>query len=256
MNETSSPDLGPGFYTVNAAAVAGIRSRLLDQFAGVRHAFTTRRSNDGGDPLADPARRGRVLRAVGFDPTRVVEIAQVHGAAVVEARATDAGTRLGPADAVLAAEGDVSLSVRVADCLPLLLADPAAGVVAAVHAGWRGLSAGVIPAAIDALERRGGSAGRVVCAIGPSIGPCCYEVDEPVRRALGACDDAFSAGRPGRWMLDLRAAAVSQLRAAGIPGERVAVCHACTACHPDWFFSYRRDRRTGRMEALIGLRVE
>jgi YfiH family protein len=248
--------LGPDFYTTDAAAVTGIHSRLVDRVAGVRHVFTTRRSDDGGDRLADPAQRGRVLRAVGFDPARVVEIAQVHGAAVVEARAADAGVKLGPADAVFTAEPGVLLSVRVADCLPLLLADPLARVVAAVHAGWRGLSAGVIQAAIDALERHGGSAGRVVCAIGPSIGPCCYEVDEPVRRALRACDEAFSVGRPGRWMLDLRAAAVGQLRGAGVSSERVAVCYACTACHPRWFFSYRRDHRTGRMEALIGLRGE
>ncbi|MDR5684331.1 MAG: peptidoglycan editing factor PgeF [Armatimonadota bacterium] len=246
-------DLGPDFHAVDAAGVACIRSRLVEGLGEVRHAFTTRRG-DGDDPLADPARRRRVLRGLGFAPERVVQIMQVHGAAVVEARAADAGSKLGPADAVVTAEADVPLSVHTADCVPLLLVDPNAGVVGAVHAGWRGLGAGVVGAAVGAMERRGARASRVVCAIGPSIGPCCYEVDAPVRRALGAWAHALWPGRAGHWMADLRAVAVAQLRQAGVPAERIAVCPACTACHPEWFFSYRRDGRTGRMEALIALR--
>jgi YfiH family protein len=194
-----------------------------------------------------------VLRALGFDPRRVVEVTQVHGAAVAQARAADAGSKLGPADAALTEEADLPLSILTADCLPLLVVEPDAGIVTAIHAGWRGLSAGVIPTAMDALERRGGRATRVVCAIGPSIGPCCYEVDEPVRQVLGAWDRAFSPARPGHWMLDLRAVATGQLREAGVRADQIGVCSACTACHPEWFFSYRRDGRTGRMEALISL---
>lgn len=245
---------GPDFSAVEAGGLWCLESRLL-QVPGVVHAFTTRRfTPPHPDPLADPAVRRRVLHSLGFDPRRVVTLHQRHTARVVEANPQDAGRRLGVADAVVTSAPGVVLSVCTADCLPVLLADPEANVVAASHAGWRGLSDGILLRTVKAMAARGARPDRVVAAVGPSVGPCCYEVDAPVVEAMGPwLDGALAPSRPGHWMLDLRAVALRQLRAAGLAAEGISLCPACTACHPHWFFSYRRDRRTGRMEALIAL---
>jgi len=245
---------GPDFSVVEAGGLLCLRSHSL-RVSGVVHAFTTRQSLEAHlDPLADAAVRRRVLRSLGFDPRRVVILDQRHTAHVVEASPHDAGRRLGVADAVVTCAPGVVLSVCTADCLPVLLADPEAGIVAASHAGWRGLADGILLRTVEAMTARGASPDRVLAAIGPSVGPCCYEVDAPVVEALEPwLDGALPPTRPGHWRLDLRAIALRQLRAAGLAAHRVSCCPACTACHPDWFFSYRRDRRTGRMEALIAL---
>jgi YfiH family protein len=245
---------GPDFSVVEAGGLLCLRSDSL-RVSGVVHAFTTRQSLEAHlDPLADAAVRRRVLRSLGFDPRRVVTLDQRHTAHVVEAGPHDAGRRLGVADAVVTSAPGVALSVCTADCLPVLLADPEAKIVAAAHAGWRGLSDGILLRTVEAMAVRGARPGRILAAIGPSVGPCCYEVDAPVVEAMGPwLDGALPPTRPGHWMLDLRAVALRQLRAAGLAAHRVSCCPACTACHPDWFFSYRRDRRTGRMEALIAL---
>jgi copper oxidase (laccase) domain-containing protein len=136
----------------------------------------------------------------------------------------------------------------------VLLASPSARVVAAVHAGWRGLAAGVIEAAVEALARCGVEPGGVSAAIGPHIGPCCYEVDEPVLAALRArfAGRLASNARPGRdghaW-LDIGALARAALAAAGVPAERVDVsAAACTRCDAARFHSFRRDgARAGRL---------
>ncbi len=246
---------GPDFELVGAGGLWCLRSRVLGAVNGVAHAFTTRRSAlPHPDPLADPALRGRVLVALGFDPDRCVELLQRHTARVVEARTEDVGSCLGVADAVVTTQSGVVLSVRVSDCLPVLLADGQAGVVAAVHAGWRGLAAEILVRAVEAMVARGARIGRLRVAAGPSIGPCCYEVDVPVVEALGPWrEGALRPARPGHWMLDLRAVAQAQLRACGISPDRVSLCPACTACEAEWFFSYRRDGQVGRMEGLVAL---
>ncbi len=245
---------GPDFELVEAGGLWCLRSRALRAAGGVVHAFTTRRSTlPHPDPLTDPVLRGRVLVALGFEPDRCVELLQRHTARVVEVRAEDGGGSSGVADAAVTTSPGVVLTVRTSDCLPVLLADPQAGVVAAAHAGWRGLSSGILVRTVEAMVARGARADRITVAVGPSIGPCCYEVDVPVVEALGPWrDGALRPARPGHWMLDLRAVARSQLRACGV--FRISLCPACTACHAPWFFSYRRDGRVGRMEGLIALR--
>ncbi len=196
--------------------------------AGVRHGFGLRTS---------PA-RSDVRRPV-----------QVHGAAVVCA---DAEGALGEADAALATRPGVAVGVVTADCVPVLVA--AGGAVAAVHAGWRGLAGGVIPRALEALDEL--APGReLVAAVGPCIGPCCYEVDEPVldamRRRFGpALDGALSPTRPGHARLDLAALAREALRAGGAAVGVVA--GACTRCDAARFHSYRRDGASaGRLLSWI-----
>jgi YfiH family protein len=199
--------------------------------AGVPHGFGTR-----GSPA-----RGDVRRPV-----------QVHGAVVLSA---DSGGVLGEADASVATRPGLAVGVVTADCVPVLVA---AGphAVAAVHAGWRGLARGVIPRALEALAQAAPGA-RLVAAIGPSIGPCCYEVDAPVIEAMRerfgvAVEPALRPARPGHALLDLAALARAALLVAGVPAESIGVVGACTRCDAARFHSFRRDGpRAGRLLSWI-----
>jgi len=181
-------------------------------------------------------------------PAALVRPRQVHGARVVVL--TEAGAlpeALGEADAVVSERASLPIGVVTADCLPILVATPA-GRVAAVHAGWRGLAAGVIARALEAL---GGLAPEGVsgaaAVIGPRVGPGCYEVDAPVvdalaRRFGSALDAALAPDRPGHWRLDLAALARVDLVRGGVAEARIAALErACTACDAERFHSYRRD---------------
>ena len=181
--------------------------------------------------------RERLYQAAAADPERVSWPRQVHGAVVVRG-----GTRGEEADAIWTDEAGGAVMVVTADCVPVALARiggrPA---VALAHVGWRGLLAGVVPAAVAALRSR-----HVAAAIGPAIGSCCYEVGaevaEPVRKAYGP--DLIRDGR-----LDLPAAVERALGHAGC--VRVDRLDECTACHPERYFSHRRDEgRTGRQGAI------
>jgi YfiH family protein len=184
-------------------------------------------------------------------PGGVLRPRQVHGRAVVSA----AACRSQPppeADAVICSEPGVAVGVVTADCLPVLLASEGGRVVAAIHAGWRGLARGVVADGVDALRRSAGDA-RIVAAIGPHIGPCCYEVDAPVIEALartfGAIDDALRPTRPGHALLDLGALAEAALARGGLARDDIGRLQgACTRCDPLRFHSYRRDGpRAGRL---------
>lgn len=182
---------------------------------------------------------------------------QVHGTAVVEARALEAGYLAGGAppraDVVFTSARGAVCSVRTADCLPVLLCDRAGSAVAAVHAGWRGLAAGVLEAAVAAFPV---PADTLMAWLGPAIGPAVYEVGSEVReRFLGADREAEPAFRPspaGRWLADLYALARRRLTRAGV--EPVHGGDFCTLSDAERFFSYRRDGVTGRMASGIWLR--
>ncbi|MBW2576576.1 MAG: polyphenol oxidase family protein [Deltaproteobacteria bacterium] len=183
---------------------------------------------------------------------------QVHGVAVATA-AQCAERDLAPeADAVISEEIGVRIAVVTADCLPILLAGDRGRAVAAIHAGWRGLAAGVIGAGLAALRDRLGKSERVTAVIGPHIGNCCYEVDEPVLAALELhfseiLPRALRQTRPGHAQLDLGLLAREALRAAGVERERIGYLEgACTACDAERFYSYRRDGpETGRLVHFI-----
>jgi YfiH family protein len=183
---------------------------------------------------------------------------QVHGVAVATAEQCAAQDPRPEADVVVSEEIGVRVAVLTADCLPILLAGDRGRAVAAVHAGWRGLAGGVIGAALVALRERLGQSERVTAVIGPHIGRCCYEVDEPV---LGALELRFSEvlpralrqTRPGHAQLDLALLAREALRAEGVESERIGFLEgACTACDAERFYSYRRDGpETGRLVHFI-----
>lgn len=240
-----------------------IQSPLL---AGFPHGFTTRR----GGASAGPFEALNLGGAVGDDPARVAEnwarleratglgfarVRQVHGARCVRAGAATAP--VDEADAVVSAAAGVAACVSVADCVPVLLADPVSGAVAAVHAGWRGTIARAAAEGARALAREAGApAARLLAAVGPAIGPCCYEVSPDLaarfREALG--EATVREGPPPR--LDLWAANVAVLVAEGLAPERIEVLGRCTACEPSAFFSHRRDAgRTGRQVAFIAPRA-
>jgi YfiH family protein len=178
-------------------------------------------------------------------PATLVRARQVHGRAVV--RVTQpAGALVGDADALVCDVPGLAIGVVTADCLPVLIAAPS-GAVAAAHAGWRGLAAGVLAATVAALREIAPDADRSLAVIGPHIGASCYEIDEPVVRALaarfgGAVDAALRETRAGHCELDLARLARLDLESAGLARERIAaIPGACTACDPARFYSFRRD---------------
>ncbi len=182
----------------------------------------------------------------GSDAVEVADLwraRQVHGTRLVERP----GSATAEADALFTLRSGVAVGVQTADCVPLLLADEGGGGVAAVHAGWRGTAAGMARLAVGALCRKLDVApGSWLVAIGPHIGPCCYEVDEPVREAVGDGPHLL-AGRPGHYQLDLFELNRAQLLDAGVPAERIGRVGGCTMCEPEWYASFRRDGSGERM---------
>ena len=225
---------------------------ILADVPGLAHLFTLK----GSDTAA------ALTEAVGRDvPLRTLR--QVHGAVVRTAGPSSSRDDAGAAareegDVLVVAIPDLAAGVWVADCLPILICDPATRSAAAVHAGWRGTVAGVVTAAIARLVRDcGATPGRLLVAMGPCIGPCCFEVgDEVVTALLSACPEAVTALRPGsRKRIDLVEVNRIQARAAGVPESRMQAAGLCTSCRPDLFESYRRDRgAAGRMAAVVAWR--
>ncbi|HTY79445.1 MAG TPA: peptidoglycan editing factor PgeF [Candidatus Bathyarchaeia archaeon] len=234
-------------------------SPLLEE-AGLPHLFTTRHF-PGVTAFRDPfppigADAGPLLAKHGLGDRPAAFLRQVHGARVVEA--TESGLA-GDGDALVTGTPGLPIAVFSADCVPLLVYDPDGRRVAAAHAGWRGTVQSVARAAVEALVEAGGRAERLLAAVGPSIGPCCYEVDKPV---IAELDRAF-AGRwgawvratgAGKWQLDLWAANEDQLLDAGMLGERISNPRLCTGCRTDLFYSYRRGHK-GRLVSMAALPV-
>ena len=207
-------------------------------------------ATSSGDDAARVAENvARLVRAAGLPETPRWP-RQVHGARVVEA-AELLAPRAPEADAVFTATPGRVCSVRIADCLPVLLCDRDASAVAAAHAGWRGLAAGVLEATVAALPA---APGRLMAWLGPAIGGDAYEVGDEVRAALSAGPVPAGAFRPspaGRWLADLAALARARLREAGV--QAVHGGGPCTLRDAGRFFSYRRDGVTGRMACGVWL---
>jgi polyphenol oxidase len=236
----------------------------------VRHAITTRQGGVSEPPydtlnLAlsvedDPDRvrenRRRVAERLSATPEQLVNSRQVHGSAVlVVDERFDPDAPLPDADAQVTDRPDWLLSLRFADCVPMLFWHTSRPVVGAAHAGWRGTLAGVGPTTVDALhERYAADPGGLRVGIGPSIGPCCYEVGEEVAAQFAAWPDAVLRGRGPRPYLDLWAINRQRLESAGVPATAIDVAGVCTRCHADRFFSHRvMGYPAGRFGALIGL---
>jgi hypothetical protein len=212
----------------------------------------------------------RVLSAGGEAPVLILATRQVHGNVVRApedlelACGTDAATlpeTLPDGDAIVTASADTIATIRTADCVPILLVAPRARAAATVHAGWRGLAAGVVAEAVTALGLRyAARPDEIQAAIGPAIGGCCYEFGaehHPVfARLFGPdADPAWSEGATGRPHLDVRILARLALTQTGVPTAAIHTLGPCTADHPDHFHSYRRDGpQAGRQLSYIGWR--
>jgi polyphenol oxidase len=263
------------------ATVDGVLLPVLESAiwpAGFAHGFATRAGGVsaapfqslnlglswGDDREAVLENRRRLLLACGLD--RLFLLKQVHGAEVAQVRSEDdpQGWRPIEADALITDVPGAALGVFSADCVPLLFADPDTGACAAVHAGWRGVIAGVARATLAALATAYGSRPAALrVAMGPAIGPCCFEVGEEVVAA-------FSGAYPGgaergvvvqeapsrRARVDLKGALRIDLEAGGIPPGQIDAGDECTRCDPAArFFSYRRDRGRGGQHLSIVARL-
>jgi YfiH family protein len=198
-----------------------------------------------GDAMDDVTRNRASLRR--WLPANPQWLRQVHGTTVVEAG--DCGEDP-EADAAFARRPGAVCAVLTADCLPVLLCDQEGMVVAAAHAGWRGLCAGVIEHTLRAMDR---PPAALLVYLGPAIGPAAYEVGAEVRQAFAAADPesevAFAPGKPGKYYADLYALARRRLARSGV--TRVYGGGYCTYAERERFYSYRRDGATGRMASLI-----
>lgn len=211
------------------------------------HALVTTRVD--GDPLAVGAKRERLRLGIPSLPSDPLWLRQVHGAQVLAGEDYCEGAE---ADACIARTPGLVCAVLTADCLPLLLCAEDASVVAAVHAGWRGLSTGVIEACVAAMAV---PPAGLLAWLGPAIGPRVYEVGAEVRAVFcaqdAAAEQAFLPRRPGKWLCDLYLLARQRLAALGV--ERVSGGEYCTFSDPQRFYSYRRDGLTGHMASCIWL---
>jgi YfiH family protein len=226
----------------------GASASVFAEIPGLVHGFGRRSGPATSETReATAARLASILAPRG----RLLLLRQVHGAVVQEAPWS--GRPSG--DAAVASEPGLLLGIETADCLPVLLVDPHRRAVAAVHAGWRGTVARVTRAAVDALVHAGSRPEDLVAALGPSIGPCCYEVGEDVGAAFGPAGAQFFRRAPGgRDHLDVRGANRQQLVEAGLDPSRIGSLDECTFCRSDLYHSYRRDGPgRGRMISFVGL---
>jgi YfiH family protein len=220
------------------------------------HVFTTRQLSFRGRSTDHDYRR--LAAVLGVDATSIVRVRQIHGRDVILVRPGEALPDSAGADAILSLDPARPIAIRIADCVPVLVADRRGRVVGAAHAGWRGTCAGVASALVEAIDKAGVPASDLVAAVGPSIGPCCYQIDGRVRDAFLSADplasDWFADDGAGRWKLDLWRANATQLVRSGIPRSAIHAARYCTADHLADCFSYRKEgAETGRLVAAIRL---
>jgi polyphenol oxidase len=247
--------IGPQ-HAVKAAksSAGGAHFAFTDRWGGVS-AVPYEELNLGGavgdDPVAVVTNRARAAGALGLDPARVVWMNQVHGRDVAVVEGPWSASEIPAVDAVVTARRGLPLAVLTADCTPLLLADPVAGVIAAAHAGRPGLVAGIVPAAVGAMTALGAEPSRIVAHTGPAVCGRCYEVPEKMRAEVAeAVPASWSETSWGTPAVDVTAGVHAQLDALGV-GDRHS-SPFCTLESGD-HFSYRRDRTTGRLAGYVWL---
>lgn len=235
----------------------------LHKLGIIQYAFTTKKNNlgariNGFKQLDD---WNPVAEAFGISGDRLVTVSQIHGETIIR---VDEGNRIDvcsiEADALITNVPGIAVGVETADCVPVLLVDPVTPAVAAVHAGWRSTVKKIAQKAVQMMQKEFGSdPSRMFAAIGPSIGPECYEVDEavmgPVREVFPFWKEVASARNQDRWSLDLVKLNRMELVQVGIPEQNVHSVGLCTSCNPDQFYSFRREGRTGRMLSMIMIKA-
>ena len=251
---------------------------MTSSVIGARHAFTTRYggvsegifaslnlgSNRGDEPAAvrENYRRVCALMGAGIDEAAVTK--QVHGAVVRSVTEEDRHVCMSAvpyeADGLVTAVRGLPIMCFTADCVPALLCDADAGVIAAVHCGWRSSVGDILKNAVEAMEKLGARRERICCALGPAIGRCCFETDDDVPDAVekylgGDAEGLFVRRADGKTLVDLRAANRRRLLQLGLREENVDVSEECTFCSHDKYWSHRYTRgRRGSQAACIVLR--
>jgi YfiH family protein len=307
------------FRIISRAGLSWLENSVLARLPWLLHAFSTRRGGVSRDTAAglnlgfiaaDRRRnvqenRRRFFACLGAEDYSLAVLRQIHSTRVYQVAQEKSGTLAYFAagspvpqpslhdapvgDALMTDQAGIVLSVRTADCIPILLVDPERRAVAAVHAGWRGGLQRIVEKTVGVMRATFGSdPSQMMAALGPGIRACCYEVGEEVvaaycgrfthgaqffrpvvpDRSARAVADRYPllflsphplghASQPGpAACLDLAAVVVAQLRAAGLPARHIAVCDYCTSCRTDLFFSYRKEgSRTGRMMGVVGIRL-
>ncbi len=231
----------------------------LDKENGMLHAFTTRQGGLGArnNGVRHPDDWTAVASAFGVCRDRVVTVNQVHGENIVTVDDLNVrDVRTVHADAMMTDVPGIAIGVETADCVPVLLFDPMKSAVAAVHAGWRSTVKKIVQKAVHRMhEEFGSEPARLIAAIGPAIGPECYEVDEvvmgPVREAFSFWKEVSTPCGDDRWSLDLVKANKLELLQIGLAEKNVHALGLCTSCRRDLFYSFRAEGRTGRMLSVI-----
>lgn len=234
--------LGPGCTAAFTTRAGGVSDAPYASLNLARHV--------GDDDAAVATNRKTVATALGIDADATTWCEQVHGERVAVVTRHDAGATMPGADGLVTDLRATPVAVLAADCVPVLLADARTGVVAAVHAGRRGLVAGVVEVAVGTMLDLGADRTGIVAAVGPAIGPCCYEVgDDVAAEVVAALPVTKATTRQGATALDLPAGVRSVLAREGVHAVRTV--GGCTAHQPGLFFSHRRDGTTGRHAGLV-----
>jgi polyphenol oxidase len=242
-------------------------SQEIAKLAWIQHAFLTRQggvslpsydslnlSDKNGDQKEFVSKNENIIaKAFGFDPSRLILLDQMHQDKILLLK-EPVTTPPAPLeyDALVTNSPNTSLAILTADCLPIFVVDSKKKVVAAVHAGRQGTTLHITAKVLIKMEEEFGCSSRdLLIALGPSIGVCCYEIDE---RVFHPEWEPFSTSKgTGRWMVDLAQINIAQMKKEGIKEEQISWIDLCTHCHRDLFFSYRREGRTGRQLSFIGI---
>ena len=247
------------------------KSDILEKVQGVKHFFTSKSGGlscgevkglnlgfrVGDDPTAVEGNYRLICKDFGLDYEKITAAKQIHSAKIEIINNENVGFGVSNLSKTFEADGlvtnlkNVPLTVFYADCVPILLADANAGVVAAVHSGWRGTVQNIAGQAVEVMCREFGATPKnIKAAIGPSIGPCCFETGEEV--AVLFDEDLREELANGKFKVDLWQACRRLLQKAGLADENIDVLKMCTICHSDVLYSYRKDAQsTGRMGAFI-----
>jgi hypothetical protein len=239
----------------------------LANIGWIQHAFLTRKGGASpfpfhslnlsiatGDSKEDTAKNKRVIaEAFEFDPDRLVLLHQKHQDQILILKDSEGHP---PSyldyDALVTDLPNQFLGIKTADCLPILVIDRVKKVIAAIHAGRQGTALSITPKVLQTMEKAFGCARKdLLIALGPSIGVCCYEIDERVFHPVLE-PHSIPKGN-GKWMVDLPRVNMVQIKEEGIKEDQIFWIDLCTACNTDLFFSHRKEGRTGRQLAFIGM---
>lgn len=253
---------------------AGIKyasSHILDALDFIRHGFLSRIGGISEPPFASlnfDTRDGDDIKNVehnktiagrlfAFDASKILTINQSHGndVLIIDKPVKDiSGLSKTSADAIITNQYGIAIGILTADCVPIMVVDPVKKIIGIVHAGWRGTAKLIVQKVVEIMVKHFGSDKKaILAAIGPSIGQCCYKVDEVVAREFR--DNEFINKEDDYWRLDLKKANLSQMVNSGILEKNISVEDFCTSCRNDLFFSYRKDGKvTGRQLNFIMLK--